>query len=169
VEELHMELFQEYMEEYKKQMERGYISKAYKGLMEYLMGLRTYLKNKYPEYASSGNLYQGYMDMTYFPLFPESLKRKNLKIAIVFIHETARFEVWLAGNNRQVQDKYWKLFKENNWNKYRIPSTIKGTDSIVEYTLVESPDFSDLDNLTMQIETGVMDFIGYLEGQLSEK
>ena len=163
-----MESLNEYMDEYKKQMERGYIRKAYKGLMEYIMGLRTHFKNKYPEYSSPGSIYHGYMDMTYFPLFPKSLKRRKLKIAIVFIHDTTRFEVWLAGNNRQVQAEYWKLFKESGWNRFRIPSMFKGTDSILEYTLVDRPDFGDLDTLTKQIETGTLNFINDIEDFLSK-
>ncbi len=147
-------------------MEKGDIKEAYKGLMDYLMELRTYFKNKYPDYIVSG-IYYGYMDMTYFSFFPEALKLQKLKVAIVFIHDTCRFEVWLAGYNKQVQTKYWKLFKESDWNKYRIPSTIKGVDSIIEYNLVKDPNFSDLDTLTSQIEKGTLTFIKDVEGFLS--
>ncbi|WP_286242776.1 DUF7000 family protein [Methanobacterium ferruginis] len=152
-----MEL-QEYLQEYRKQLEKGYIQEAYKGLMQYIMDLRVYFKNKYPEYFVSG-IYQGYMDMTYFSFSPESLKRRKLKIAIVFIYETFRFEVWLAGSNKKVQNQYWELFKESNWNKYHIPPTINGVDSILEFILVDDPDFSDLDTLTKQIEIGTLKFI----------
>ncbi len=163
-----MASFQESMNEYRKQIEKGAIKEAYKGLMEYIMGLRAHFKNKYPDYFVSGSVYYGYMDMTYFAFFPKSLKRQKLKIAIVFVHDTFRFEVWLAGYNKQVQAKYWKLFKESNWNKYRIPSTTKGVDSIMEYILVDNPDFSDLDNLTSQIERGTLKFIEDVEVFLSE-
>ena len=160
--------FHESMKEYRKQIERGDIKEAYKGLMEYIMALRSCFANKYPDYYVSGSIYYGYMDMTYFSFFPESLKHRNLKVAIVFIHDTFRFEVWLAGYNKQVQTKYWKLFKESDWNKYRIPSTTKGVDSIIEYNLVENPDFSDLDTLTKQIESGTLKFINDVEDFLSE-
>ena len=163
-----MESFHEYMNEYRKQLEKGAIQKAYKGLMEYIMDLRTHFKNKYPDYFVSGSIYYGYMDMTYFSFIPKSLKQRNLKIAIVFIHDTFRFEVWLAGYNKQVQTKYWKLFKESNWNKYRIPPTTKGVDSIIEYILVDNPDFSDLDALTKQIEKGTLKFINDIENFLSK-
>jgi hypothetical protein len=147
------------MIEYKTQLVKGAIKEAYRGLMDYIMGLRSYFANKYPDYSVSGSIYYGYMDMTYFSFFPESLKLRKLKVAIVFIHDTFRFEVWLAGYNKQVQTKYWKLFKESGWNKYRIPPTTKGVDSIIEYTLVDNPDFSDLDTLTKQIESGTLKFI----------
>ena len=125
-----------------------------------------HFKNKYPDYFISG-IYYGHMDMTYFSFIPKSLKRQKLKVAIVFIHCTLSFEVWLAGYNKQVQTKYWKLFKESNWNKYRIPSTTKGVDSILEYNLVDNPDFSNLDALTNQIESGTLKFIKDVESFLS--
>jgi hypothetical protein len=52
-----METFQEFVIEYKKQLEKGAIQMAYKGLMEYVMTLRTYFKNKYPDYFVSGSIY----------------------------------------------------------------------------------------------------------------
>ena len=106
--------------------------------------------------------------MTYFSFFPKSLKELDLKIAIVFIHETFIFEAWLAGYNKQVQTKYWKLFKEHDWNKYHIVSTTKGVDSIIEYILVDNPDFSDLDTLTNQIEIESLKFIEDVESFLSK-
>jgi hypothetical protein len=159
--------FHEYIDEYRKQLEKGAIQKAYKGLMEYIMGLRTYFKNKYPDYFVSGSIYYGYMDMTYFSFFPESLQNRKLKIAIVFIHELCRFEVWLAGYNKQVQSKYWKLLKDSDWKKYHLVSTTKGADSILEFVLVDNPDFSDLEPLTEQIESATLAFIKDVEGFLS--
>jgi hypothetical protein len=87
------------------------------------------------------------------------LKLKKLKVGIVFVHRPFRFEVWLLGYNKSVQARYWKLFRESGWNKYRIPPTIKGVDSIIESILIENPDFSDLDTLTKQIESGTLKFI----------
>ena len=162
-----MESFCEHVNEYKCQLQKGAIQKAYKGLMEYIMDLRTYFKNKYPDYYVSGNIYYGYMDMTYFALNPESLKNKKLRIAIVFIHETCKFEIWLAGINKQIQAKYWKLFKESGWKKYHIVPATKGQDAIIENTLVEKPDFSKLDALTKHIENGSLNFIKEIESFLS--
>lgn len=159
--------FQEDMLEYKKQLEKGAIQEAYKGLMEYIMQLKTHFKNKYPDYFVSGSIYYGYMDMTYFSFIPESFKQRNLKVAIVFIHATCRFEVWLAGYNKQVQSKYWKMFKESDWNKYRLVATTEGVDSIMEHVLADSPDFSDVATLTKQIEETTLEFIKDIESFLS--
>jgi hypothetical protein len=163
-----MESFHEYMKEYKKQLKKGDIIKAYQGLMEYFGYLRSYFNNKYSDYSVSSSIYYGYMDMTYFSIFPESLKRRSLKIALVFVHNKFRFEVWLAAKNKKVQTKFWKLIKESDWNKYPIVSTTKGVDSIIDTILVDNPDFSDLDTLTKQIERGTLNFIKDVEGFLTK-
>ena len=71
LEDLNMESLHARMNEYRKQLEKGYIQKAYKGLMGYIMALRTHFSKKLPDFAP-GNIYHGYMDMTYFPLSPKS-------------------------------------------------------------------------------------------------
>jgi hypothetical protein len=128
--------FHKNMTEYKKQLGKGVIQDAYKGLMEYILGLRTYFKNKYPHHYVSSSIYYGTLDMTYFSFIPESFKQRDLKVAIVFVHKTFNFEVWLAGVNKQVQHKYWVLFKESAWNKYPLVPTTQGVDAIIEHILL---------------------------------
>ena len=164
-----MKQFHECMDEYKKQLEKGVIQEAYKGLMEYIMTLRKHFKNKYPDYIVPSNIYFGYMDMTYFSIITESLKQKKLKIAIVFNYDSFRFEVWLSGVNKNILTKYWKLIKDHNWDKFKVVKPGKGIDSILEYVLVEEPDFSNLDNLTDQIDKGTLNFIKDVEEFLSKK
>jgi hypothetical protein len=154
-----LEPFYKYIDDYKQQMQKGAVSTAYKGLMEYIMSLRTYLSNKYPDYYVPSSIYYGYMDMTYFSFSPKSLVQRKLKIGIVFIHASCRFEAWLAGYNKQTQSKYWQLFKESGWNDYPLVPSTQGVDAIIEYSLVDHPDFSDLDGLTKQIEDATLAFI----------
>lgn len=163
-----MKSFHENMNEYKKQLKKGAIQDAYKGLMEYIMELRTYFEKKNPYHFVSGSIYYGYMDMTYFSFIPKSLKQRKLKPAIVFVHDTFRFEIWLAASNKQIQQKYWELIKESGWNKYHLVPTTQGFDSIIEHTLVDNPDFSDLDALTQEIEKATLKFIKDVESFLSK-
>jgi len=158
--------FYEYIDEYRNLMRDGKIREVYIGLIEYVMELKTYFKNKYPDYFVSGNVYVGYMDMTYFSIVPQTLKQRNLKIAIVFLHDAFRFEIWLAGYNKQIQSKYWKFFKEKNWTKYHLVDTTKNADSILEHIVVNEPDFSDLEVLTNQIEKEILIFINEVESFL---
>ena len=151
------------MNEFRKQLKKGAIQEAYRGLLDYILELKTYFKNKYPDYFVSGSIYFGYMDMTYFSVIPESLKQKKLKIAIVFNYEAFGFEVWLSAVNKNILTKYWNLMKDRNWDNYRIVKPGKGIDSILEYTIVNNPDFSNLDNLTKKIEKGTLNFIKDIE------
>lgn len=163
-----MEFLQEAMQEYRRQLEKGCIQQAYRGLMQYMMDLRTHFEKKYPSSFVSGSLYTGYMDMTYFSIIPEALKERKLKVAIVFLHEACRFEAWLAGTNKQVQRRTWELLRESQWNKCRLVATTEGEDAILQSVLAEVPDFGDLDALTVQIEKGALKFIRDVESFLAK-
>ena len=155
------------MNELRAQLRIGAIQKAYTTLLGYMMDLRIHFMNRYPSYSISG-LYQGYMDMTYFAIVPPSLKHRNLKIAIVFNYEAFRFEAWLSGTNRQVQRKYWELFRDSGWTEYRVVTPAKGVDSIIECNLAENFDFGDLDSLTASIEKNTVEFIDKIEKFISD-
>jgi hypothetical protein len=162
-----MRAFDESMKEYQKQLKKGHIQQAYQGLMEYFNSLRLYFKRKYPNDSVSSRVYYGYMDMTYFAFVPDFLKTRKLKIAIVFLHEQFRFEIWLSGSNKKVQTKYWNFIKNSNWTKYLIPSTTEGVDSIIEHTLVDDPKFDNLDKLTKQIHNQTLNFVKDVQNFLS--
>jgi hypothetical protein len=164
--ESNMQPFQNYLNEYKKQLKKGAVKEAYKGLMQYFSNLRLHLKSKYPDYFLSGSIHFGQMDYTYFYFFPKTLKQQKLKIVIIFIHDTFTIQVMLAGYNKNAQAKYWKLFKENNWTKYPLTPTLKGVEYITEFTITDNPDFSNLNALTNQIETGTLTFIKDIENFL---
>lgn len=154
--------------EFRRQLEKGSIQKAYRALLSYIMGLHTHFKNNLVGSTVSG-LYQGYMDMTYFALFPTSLEPHNLKIAIVFNYDAFGFEAWLAARNRQVQRQYWELFKDSQWPEYRVVTPAKGIDSILECDLVTDFDLDDPDALTASIEKATVTFIDDIERFLAEQ
>lgn len=163
-----MKSLQENMIEYRKQLKKGAIQKAHQGLMQYMLNLKKHFDNKYPDLSASGSMYYGYMDMTYFSIFPEALKARDLKIAIVFVYDTFRFEVWLSGRNQKVLKKYWKIFTDSGWDRYTIATQGKWADSILEHTLVDNPDFSDLEALTRQIDEGTLKFIKDVESFITK-
>ena len=155
------------MAEYRRQLERGIVQEAYRGLMAYLSSLRSHIEARHPDCAVSGSLYLGTMDMTYFSVTPRSLADRRLKVAVVFLHEAFRFEVWLAGANKQVQAAFWKRFRASGWDRYRVVPATRGVDAIVEHVLADSPDFRDLDALTERVERGTFAFIADVEEFLS--
>jgi hypothetical protein len=147
-----------HIREYTAQLGNGHIQKAYKGIMTFMSDLRTYLEGRYPDFAA-GALYFGYMDMTYFAFTPSDLKNRKLKIAIVYLHEEGRFELWLAGNNRQIQADYIELLSHKNTGGYSLSQIHPGVDSIIASSIVELPDFNDAEGLKKQIEEKTIEFI----------
>ena len=152
-----MDSLNNHIREYKIQLHKGQIQKAYKGIMTFMSGLSTYLESRYPNYVISA-LYFGYMDMTYFAFTPSDLKNKKLKIAIVYLHEQGRFEVWLGGSNRKIQTEYIRLLSRKNIGIYRLSQILPGVDSIIESILVEQPNFDHYEELTKQIESKTIEF-----------
>ncbi len=154
-----------YIEDYTRQLKLENVPKGYKGLMEYIMNLRTHFINQYASEFTIGAFYQGYMDISYFPITPKSLKSHKIKIGLVFNHEKIRFEIWLLGRNKQIQKKYWDLFNEGDWNKYIISKNAQ--DSVIEHVLVEKPNFNQMDSLTKKIEAETIKFIKDITDALS--
>lgn len=135
-----MKDFNYYVDEYKKQLEKGDIREAYTGLVKYVTKLGTNLSKNLSEHYSFGNLFQGYMDYTYFYYTNEFLKKRKLKMGLVLNHTKMQFEIWLLGQTIPIQEKYWEYFKSTRWNENR---TTKPQYSIAETVIVENPDFND--------------------------
>jgi hypothetical protein len=154
------------MDELHRQLEKGSIQKAYRALLAYMLGLRTHYANQYGQSGVSG-LYQGYMDMTYFAVFPPALKRLDLKIAIVFNYDPFRFEAWLAARNRKIQQRYRELFRDSQWDGYRVIALASKVDAIVECDLAEEFDLDEPAALTARIENISTAFIADMERFLS--
>lgn len=143
-----MKTFQEYVNIYHEQLKKGDIQEAYTGLVKYVMKLSTILSKKLPDFTC-GNLFQGYMDYTYFYFSNDFLRKRKLRFGLVLNHPDMRFEIWLLGQNLKIQDQYWQLLKSTKWNGNR---TERPQYSIIEVILVDHPNFDDLDALSNQIE-----------------
>jgi len=131
----------------------------YQSLITFMQDLRAHFIREYPIKYKAGQIYKGNKEISFFTFTPTMLQRQKLKIAIVFNMQQNRFEIWLAGQNREIQKKYWSLFKSSNWNKYHIPDKMANGFSIVDHILVNNPNFKEPDKLTLKVESGVMKFI----------
>ena len=155
---VNMDKLNDLISDYQHQLQKGTIQKAYREILGFISGLKVHLKRKYPEYQVSG-LYQGYMDMTYFSFTPAELKERNLKIALVYLHEENRFEAWLSAVNRSVAEEYIQKLKDFDDMGYMISKTPLGVDYITTRILTDSPDFDDQKKLTEEIEIRGLSFI----------
>lgn len=143
--------------EYTTQLGKGHIQKAYKGIMDFMSELKSYLERKYPDFAASA-IYFGYMDMTYFAFTPPDLRNKKLKTAIVYLHAENRLELWLAGNNRSIQANYINRLSGRDIGKYMLSKAAPGVDSIIELIIALAPDFDDAEGLKKLLESKIIEF-----------
>ncbi|KJD34393.1 hypothetical protein PK35_00895 [Tamlana nanhaiensis] len=138
--------------------------KGYKSLMQYLMQLRTHFANTFKNEISVGSFYQGFMDMTYFPITTPVLKAHKLKVGVVFNHERIQFELWLVGQNKKVNKQYYSYFLDKNFTNYKLSET--NQESIINYSALKSPNFNNLNEITNSIENQTLQFINSVEGFL---
>jgi len=137
-----------YVSAYKETLKKGDVQVAYAKLVKYVQKLKTVFSKDLSDTYSVGSVFQGYMDYTYFYLSNDFLKDKKLKLGLVFNHNHVRFEAWLLGQTKDIQENYWKLLKNTKWiNGSEMPQY-----SIFEVVLVDNPDFDDLDTLTDSIK-----------------
>ncbi|PXV63125.1 hypothetical protein CLV62_1157 [Dysgonomonas alginatilytica] len=144
-----MKNFSDYVAVYKEQLQKEDIQKAYEGLVKYVMVLKSHFSKELSDKFLFGNISPGYMDFTYFPFFNNFLREQKLRFGIVLNHKKVRFELWLMGQNIEIQRNYWNLLKTSQWNKGQIAMP---KYSVLEVILVENPDFNELDILTSKIE-----------------
>ena len=139
---------------YKAQIDKGEIQTAYAGLVKFVMKLKSGFSKSLGAKYTFGNIFQGYMDFTYFYFTSDFLKSKKLRFGLVLNHEKMRFEIWLLGQNNEVQNYYWDKLKTSKWNKDR---DVRPQYSIVEAVLLDNPNFDDLDKLSQNIEIRMID------------
>ena len=154
------------VEEYTEQLKSGRIREAYRGIMSFMSGLKAFMERLHPDLAFSA-LYPGYMDMTYFACTLPALKEKGLKIAIVYLHEENRFELWLSGSNKKIQAEYISLLQTRDTGGCKLSQSKPGVDSILESRLPDQPDFDHAGELMDRIEREVLRFMEITEKMIS--
>ena len=140
---------------YKAQLEKGDIQVAYERLVKYVLTLKAHCQKEHSSSYSFGNVSPGYMDYTYFPFFDGFLRSRKLRFGIVLNHRKMCFELWLMGQNAEVQKQYWALFKTTKWNQGRIAMP---KYSILEIVLLKTPDFDHLEILSSEIEKAAFSY-----------
>ncbi len=143
---------------YTQQLNERPIQQAYRGIMAFMSQLKTRLERTHPDYASSA-VYPGYLDMTYFALTPPGLKQRDLKLAVVYLHQECRFEAWLAGANRKVQADYVQLLSRRELGRFSLSHVQPGVDAIIASPLLEQPDFDHPEEMQSQIEATLAEFV----------
>ena len=128
---------------YKEVLANGDFQITYQYLVSMIQNVRTLFSKEYKGIYSVSSILHGYIDVTYFYLQNELLKKNKLKLAVVLNHQNANFEIWLVAQTKDIQISYWKKMKNEKW----VDSQNMPQYSIFETTLLETPDFNNKSNL----------------------
>ncbi|HDY7438690.1 TPA: hypothetical protein RQJ43_004556 [Vibrio vulnificus] len=124
---------------YKMVFASGELQKTYQDLVSIVQSLRTEFHKKYKGQFTVANVLHGYIDFTYFYLQNDYLKKHKLKLAIVFNHQQAQFELWLLGQTKDVQISYWEKLQGVKW----VNQDVMPEWSIFEVLMLADPNFDD--------------------------
>ncbi len=150
---------------YTAALQDGELQAAYRGILDTVGRLRAHFCGRFPEYEVGG-IYQGYMDMSYFPITPACLKEIGLKIAVVYLHKENRFEAWLSAKNRGLLGKTREKFAGACFDGLAVFHDAYNLDAVLEYVLAEKPDFDNEAALTKATLDGVEKFIAAVAAAL---
>lgn len=150
------------LDELRKQLEAGSIQRAYEAILGYMSRLRSDFAAAGRGFGVSG-LYQGSFDMTYFALYPPSLRARDLKIAVVFDYASFTFQIWLAARNRALQRKYHALLAERGWSEHPLIEPARGVDAITVFEVAGGRELEDEEQLKAKIHGAVATFTSEVE------
>ncbi|MDD3671743.1 MAG: hypothetical protein PHR01_10750 [Sphaerochaetaceae bacterium] len=142
---------------YTAEIRKNYLQQAFRHIISFMSTCKSTLESSYPDHVF-GNLYPGYLDMTYFSCTHKRLAQLELKIALVYIHASGRFELWLAAQNKKIQSEYHELLKHKELGLYTLSDIQPGVDAIVTCTSIGQPDFDDPKQLVSLIENNIIAF-----------
>jgi hypothetical protein len=148
----------QHIKHYNQQLKLGHIQKAYRGIMEMMSQLKIAWDNQYPE-TPSGALYAGYMDMTFISVKPAVLSDMDVRVSIVYLHESHTFELWLVARNRKIQSQIHDQLKTKDLGQYTLSELGPGIDAIISTILIADPDFDNVEFLIQEIMEKTQHFI----------
>jgi hypothetical protein len=150
-----VESFEKQVQIYRDSMKQGDVPRVYQAIIQFLSLLRKQIHDL-DSNIEVGNLYQGYLDMSYFSFVYPAIKAKKMKMAVVYLHADDRFELWLCGRSKTIQRTYHHQWMGQDVHPWTLSTLDKGVDSILHYELLEQPAFNQptktLDELVSHIQ-----------------
>ena len=155
--------YNELMNNFKDQLSKGRIQKAYRYIFDIFSELGNEIKNSQNKVISTTSLYHGYLDMTYLPVTTETLKRNGLKIAIVFNYSLFQFEIWLSAVNRKKRNEVLEVISQSKGIKYKAVQNNENTDAIIEIIIKGINEFNNKSRIVSLITKKTIAFIDDIE------
>lgn len=97
----------------KKLIENYNLQSSYQEFIEIFKSIQKSLKDDLVDYNFSSTKVENRMYFSYFQFTKDEIKSKGLNFQVIFNYRDFSFELWLSGYNRKIQERYYKILKEN--------------------------------------------------------
>lgn len=134
----------ELLKEYRNILQTTNLQLCYQEFIRLFRYIRTGLEASMPEYKFQAKIVENSMDYSYFSFTNSELKKKGLKVVVVFIHQYFHFEIWVSGYNRNIQTKYYEKLKEVSF-PFQLTEDPIHNDYIISAVIEENSKLSDAD------------------------
>lgn len=155
----------EYLETYKSLLATTELQLGYQEFIKLFRFLRIELEKELPDFSFSGNIVENNMDFAYFQLTDKDLREKGVKIQVVFVHKSFRFEVWVSGYNRKIQCSYYNKLK-NQHLKYYLNDNPERIDYIFKAEIENNIELHSGDIVISKIKPVVLEMITFVKNHL---
>lgn len=154
-----------YLETYKSLLATTELQLGYQEFIKLFRFLRIELEKELPDFSFSGNIVENNMDFAYFQLTDTDLREKGVKIQVVFVHKSFRFEVWVSGYNRKIQRYYYEKLK-NKPLKYYLNDNPERIDYIFKAKIEKNIELHSGDIVISKIKPVVLEMITFMKNDI---
>lgn len=154
-----------YLETYRNLLATTELQLGYQEFIKLFRFLRIELEKELPDFSFSSNIVENNMDFAYFQLTDTDLREKGVKIQVVFVHKSFRFEVWASGYNRKTQCFYYNKLK-NQPLKYYLNDNPERIDYIFKAEIEKDIELHSGDIVISKIKPVVLEMITFVKNHI---
>lgn len=154
-----------YLETYKNLLATTELQLGYQEFIKLFRFLRIELEKELLDFSFSGKIAENNMDFAYFQLTDAELKAKGIKIQIIFVHKSFRFEVWASGHNRKIQTAYYNQLKDKTL-KYELNDNPQRVEYIIKHALDKNIELHSGDTVISKIKPAILEMVAFVKNDL---
>lgn len=151
----------ELLNDYRRLIQTTNLQESYQEFIALFRYIRVEMEKQLPEYKFQGNIAENSMDYSYFQFTNDELKKKGLKIAVVFVHRDFQFEIWLSGFNRSIQCQYCKIWS-NAIVPFELTDNPKKQDYILRIPCRDNLDLADGSCVVLELKKTIFNLLEFL-------
>ena len=155
----------ESLQQFKKHSQDADFRAAYQGLLDFLRDTARAWEREQSDWTIKP-LYQGEFTISFIAVVSPGLADHGLKALLVFRYDCFRFQAWLTGRNRALQESAWNALKHHQWKDATLLQPSKDQPTILRTDLADGLELDQPARLQSKLKQGLFGFIQKIETEL---